>query len=446
MGEIPEEGEWAEGHQDDGKPVPTYNPEPQSNPTGTGASQGMTPVNFNLGIDGCVKDKTHFKFRVGDWKKSGEGMSAFVLYTVRCKSTAPGWTKNEIVTQRRYNEFLWLFKQLTTQNPYCIIPPLPEKTSVLNINSKFNEELLDHRQRELCRFLERVGAHPTLSLSSGLKTFMTPSPLPELAPAPAPAPTPAPQPTSSSSGGGWFSFVSDTISTIATTTAITKTTTEVDVFFENKSKYYQDLETTTLNLTNNSATYVANYRERVARTKAFVDVCQRISIAEGNSQTPGGGDVRVGNTFLQLMDVGTQRGMFDTRLADSVRDHWESDLKDAYRQIQQVRALLQTRFDLLGEYQNSTHLLSQRRDRLEKLPMGHQEYGKAQADVDEAQRMDEEARKKFTDASSSCKKELEFFESKRVVEIRNLISEFSKMHLEQVVMEEDLWKGMINHL
>ena len=36
------------------------------------------------------------------------------------------------------------------------------------------------------------------------------------------------------------------------------------------------------------------------------------------------------------MNVGTQRSMFDTQLGDSLRDSWESDLRDAYRQFQQV--------------------------------------------------------------------------------------------------------------
>ena len=438
MDGIPEENEWG-----DFDAVPTHSapaipqetetppqshspPQPQQPPqqrvqhtpppglgsgSGSGASQGLTPVHFNLGVGDCETEKSQFKFRVGEWKKSGEGMSAYVLFTIRCRTTAQGmepfrlpppprsfglffvffffyslfdflvlgWTKIEITTERRYNEFCWLFKQLTKENPYCIVPPLPEKVyflSFLNsfcsfsiflffnslpsiltyhpffflslspppplsllktslLNSKFDDDFLRQRGKELCRFMERVGAHPTLSQSSALKTFMTTNPLPESTQAPAKeTPAPAPQ-SSSSSSGGWFSFLSNTVSNITTTSTTTKPV-EVDVFFENKARYYKDLETTILSLADMSANYVANYRDRVFRANTFVDVCQRLSLAEGNSNTAGGGDVKVGNSYLHLMNVGTQRAIFDTQLGDSLRDTWESDLRDAQRQFQQV--------------------------------------------------------------------------------------------------------------
>ena len=125
MQSIPEEGEW--GEMDARNPAPSAPSTPQQQqpqrkvkktpPPGLGASQGMTPVAFNLG-DG-VKEKSQFKFRVGEWKKSGEGMSAHVLFTIRCKSTAPG---KEILPPFFFFSFLFLF---TIFSPFFSFPFFP---------------------------------------------------------------------------------------------------------------------------------------------------------------------------------------------------------------------------------------------------------------------------------------------------------------------------------
>ena len=111
-------------------------------------------------------------------------------------------------TGRRYSEFLWLFDQLLQYDRCAIIPPLPEKVSPLSTLltlptipslssslslppslfspplssppplqvmtlSKYDKAFLRYRQKELTRFLQRVGAHHSLSLCPALKTFMT---------------------------------------------------------------------------------------------------------------------------------------------------------------------------------------------------------------------------------------------------------------------------------
>ena len=110
MHEIPEENQWGEPsvldqYEVQGTENPLSSSPPSSTPSSSspsssssfeqkredsfksGANQGMTPVSM-AGLR--EPEESHFEFRVIDPKKSGEGMSAYAVYTVVCKSTAPG--------------------------------------------------------------------------------------------------------------------------------------------------------------------------------------------------------------------------------------------------------------------------------------------------------------------------------------------------------------------
>jgi PX domain len=74
-----------------------------------------------------------------------------------------------IETTRRFSDFVWLHEKLTKKHPECAIPPIPEKD--FNLMSKFTDEFLDYRARELERFLKRVSAHSKLSAAACVHSF-----------------------------------------------------------------------------------------------------------------------------------------------------------------------------------------------------------------------------------------------------------------------------------
>ena len=185
-------------------PQPSPSPSPASSPAPLPSSSPVAfPSSSPLG-------ESKFQFQILEPEKIGDGMGGFVSYPITCTSTAPGWTKEEMKTARRYSEFLWLFDQLLHFDRCAIVPPLPEKVflffsflffSLLFFSllffcflsfppsyssplyrslrfqvvtlSKYDKTFLKHRQTELDRFLDRVGGHPSLSLCPALKTFMT---------------------------------------------------------------------------------------------------------------------------------------------------------------------------------------------------------------------------------------------------------------------------------
>ena len=77
-----------------------------------------------------------------------------------------------IVVNRRYTEFVELYKLLQLEHPGCIISPVPPKTAATKIKGKDSEELLV-RKAGLQRFLSMLTTHPWLSSSEILKAFLT---------------------------------------------------------------------------------------------------------------------------------------------------------------------------------------------------------------------------------------------------------------------------------
>ena len=85
------------------------------------------------------------------------------------QSTMPVFTNTEFCVVRRFSDFVWVRDCLAHEHKGYIIPPLPDKRVV----GRFDPEVVAARQRQLERFLTRVGRHPALNTSSA-----SPSPAP----------------------------------------------------------------------------------------------------------------------------------------------------------------------------------------------------------------------------------------------------------------------------
>eukprot|EP01065_Artemidia_motanka_P007744 TRINITY_DN13871_c0_g1_i4.p1 TRINITY_DN13871_c0_g1~~TRINITY_DN13871_c0_g1_i4.p1 ORF type:complete len:292 (+),score=58.04 TRINITY_DN13871_c0_g1_i4:38-913(+) len=93
-------------------------------------------------------------------------------YEVRTQTQEPGWRRHSTALHR-YSDFMWLRENLVAQHPGVIVPPLPEQ-SLQGVWEKvviMNQDLLDHRQRALTKFLSGLGSHAVLQRSSLLKGF-----------------------------------------------------------------------------------------------------------------------------------------------------------------------------------------------------------------------------------------------------------------------------------
>jgi hypothetical protein len=80
-------------------------------------------------------------------------------------------THNYTEISRRYSDFEWLISQLISKYPGCIIPPLPEKNPLANIN-KEDPLFLETRKRGLLRFLEMMLQHEDLKNTPDFANFL----------------------------------------------------------------------------------------------------------------------------------------------------------------------------------------------------------------------------------------------------------------------------------
>eukprot|EP00758_Cryptobia_borreli_P004832 Tbor_TRINITY_DN4602_c0_g1::TRINITY_DN4602_c0_g1_i1::g.14911::m.14911/K17917/SNX1_2; sorting nexin-1/2 len=102
--------------------------------------------------------------------------TTYFVYKVEAQTTLENYARKMMEVERRYSDFEWLRDRLAHEYPFCIIPPVPEKSasqgSYAKVTGHVDQKLLEYRQRALRKFLTRVGAHPHLHNAAVLKDFL----------------------------------------------------------------------------------------------------------------------------------------------------------------------------------------------------------------------------------------------------------------------------------
>lgn len=109
-----------------------------------------------------------FQITVSDPTKIGDPVRGHVVYTVRTKTASPHYRRGEFSVLRRFSDFLWLYDQLTANNPGVIVPPVPDKHAF----GRFQEQFIETRRTALQRCLTKITAHPILQLDPDLRLFL----------------------------------------------------------------------------------------------------------------------------------------------------------------------------------------------------------------------------------------------------------------------------------
>eukprot|EP00760_Papus_ankaliazontas_P032445 PhM_4_TR5809/c0_g1_i1/m.30660/K17917/SNX1_2; sorting nexin-1/2 len=123
-------------------------------------------VSFEFDVSEPQKKETNKTLDVGYW-----------TYKVTARTNLSQYRNMALVTMRRYSDFDWLRQQLVLTYPGIIVPPIPEKElsgtlQKITSTSDSASPLLQYRQRNLRRFLMRVGAHSVLGPSRLLQEFL----------------------------------------------------------------------------------------------------------------------------------------------------------------------------------------------------------------------------------------------------------------------------------
>jgi sorting nexin-4 len=104
-------------------------------------------------------------------EKHGEGVKdAYVTFDVS-HYNAP--LKNAVTVKRRYQDFCWLQDRLSRDCPTAILPPLPDRHSLLDmLIDRFSPDFINKRQLALQRYLWRVNAHDQARESISFNEFL----------------------------------------------------------------------------------------------------------------------------------------------------------------------------------------------------------------------------------------------------------------------------------
>ncbi|XP_064476466.1 sorting nexin-7-like [Ornithodoros turicata] len=113
--------------------------------------------------------------RVDNPEKHSSTLDSYVTFRITTKTTRSDFDGHEYSVRRRYNDFFWLKQKLEQAHPSCIIPPLPEKYALQQLQ-RFTQEFLRSRMIGLHQFLNRVVEHKVLSKDENLKVFLTSKP------------------------------------------------------------------------------------------------------------------------------------------------------------------------------------------------------------------------------------------------------------------------------
>jgi hypothetical protein len=108
------------------------------------------------------------RVRVANPTTYGAGLSKHTRYNVTTNTTLGHFPRKDMSVWRRFSDFEWLHRRLSTVYPAAMIPLFPAKRLVGNTDESFVAE----RQAALEAYLSRVAVHPALSQSVDLLVFL----------------------------------------------------------------------------------------------------------------------------------------------------------------------------------------------------------------------------------------------------------------------------------
>ncbi|KIR27280.1 protein transporter [Cryptococcus deuterogattii LA55] len=110
----------------------------------------------------------YFEISVSDPTRVGDPVRGYTVYTIRTRTSSPHYRQSTFSCLRRFSDFLWLFEQLSHNNPGVIVPPMPDKHSW----GRFEDQFVETRRLALERCLKKITSNPILQLDPDLRLFL----------------------------------------------------------------------------------------------------------------------------------------------------------------------------------------------------------------------------------------------------------------------------------
>ena len=107
-------------------------------------------------------DTFELDITVANPEKMGEGMSSYISYSIKTKTTMPDFKRPETTVRRRFSDFLGLHQRLAEKhiNKGRIVPPAPEKS------------MLGEEQKGRRRQREERGRVDVITVEDGFQEYL----------------------------------------------------------------------------------------------------------------------------------------------------------------------------------------------------------------------------------------------------------------------------------
>ncbi|KAK0467060.1 Vps5 C terminal like-domain-containing protein [Desarmillaria tabescens] len=356
-------------------------------------------------------DQPMFDISVDDPQKVGDPIRSFTMYTVHTRTTVSSIPKSHpFPVLRRYSDFLWLYEQLSLNNPGVVVPPVPEK----NTFGRFDDQFVRQRRFALEKCIQKIANHPILGKDTDLKMFLESD-----------------------------SFALDIKHRKAQSGGLMATIghsltgprfSETDEWFDKQKGYLDSLESQLRGL--------AKAIEAVAKQRAEISVATgefAQTVADLSSSDIGS---HLAQSLAGLADV--ERKAQDNQVAQSEQDMATlmATVDEYARLINSVRLAFSSRIRTYHAWRNAegeavrvkqTHERNRAQGR---VPSDRAGYGLSQ--IADAERKALEAKHEFESVSRLVKSEVARFEQERIEDIKDSLNAF----LEGMIARQ---KQMINH-
>jgi len=394
------------------------NPTPTEQPALTSTTNVTSDVPAEVSKDN-ESERPLFEISLMEPEKHGEGMSAYVTYTIKTRTRSGLLKSPQLQVDRRFNDFHWFHYKLSQQYKGVIIPPLPEKALI----NRFNPDFIEYRRKELERFLRRVASHPVLQTSELLKAFL------ELSDSEFAQFKEGPKKEKK----GLVASLTDKIGVSVTISGVP---VEVDNWYTAQKSYVQVLDNNLQTLLKRSSTISNKHKDMV---QLWVDMATAAKSLGGAERDV---DNILANSWEKLAETVQQIALLDNELSDLQTLKFDDELKDYIRILDAVRDLLSNRSQALYNFQSASKVTEQKKEKMTNKP----KESKLQKEYEEAQKKEEEAKKEYEEINTSCRNELEQFRLTKQREMLTTLTAFAQVYMNHELRVLQLWKELLSFL
>ena len=414
---------------DDQRSVPVVAPMRSFEGLGNRAENTMRSADEDEAAE--AMDHYELEISVTNPEKSGEGMGAYITYTVNTRTSLPSFRSSQCSVHRRYSDFLALYQKLEDMYSHLgrIVPAPPEKSVVgmtmvkLSKNEESGAPFIERRRAGLERFLNRVAKHPILRKDDSFRDFLeNPDELPKA------------KDTSAVSGAGFMRLVKNVGDSIV---KITGKKPEVDEWFDMKAQDYEVLDDHLKKLLRAVEHMVEDRKDLCASTGAFVKSVALLGSVEENET--------IAKALSRLSEVEEKVESLHQEMSQHDRFLFGETVKDYISLLGSIRIC----FDQRTKEHNNLLAAQSALAKKKESEVKTQASGKAdkiaiaEQEVREWEEKEHEYQKAFDSTTKVLKAEIQRFERERSQEFKQKFMSYLErlMNMQQELTR--LWESYL---